>query len=303
MLFRNKTVTIISLGFIVGAIVTLLWPFTSIMETSIRIPVKISDIPQAMILTGPPPGDIELHVRGPKSAIKAISGRFPYYALNLSAVKEGRQDIQLDSKNISLPKIIKIKKITPSTLGLNIEKKASRTLPVELFLSGKPASNFTITEEKIKPEFVIVAGPANTLAGMTRIRTKPIDITGISESLKKEIAIDLPENVAMASPDKIILAEIHVGHRITTKKISDIPVIGKNSEYAYTITPPKIDLEVQGPVNMIDKFYSGKKPEVFIDLKGLEPGIFVRRATITLPVKIILTKVTPEIFSVKIVRK
>lgn len=303
MLFRNRTVTIISLGFVLAAIVILLWPFASIIETSIRIPVKTGDIPQGLILTGPPPGDLELHIKGPKSAIKALSGRFPHYALNLSEVKEGQQDIQLDAKNISLPKTIKIIKITPRSFSLNVEKKAQKTLPLDLLLSGKPAGGYTITVAEIKPEFVIVSGPANKLAGMTRIRTKPIDITGISESFKKEIAIDLPENIAMTDPDKIILAEIHVDHRITTKKISGIPVIGKNSQYAYKITPPSIDLEIQGPANMIDKFYLKKKPEVFVDLKGLEPGIYVRRATITLPVKIILTKVTPEIFSVTIMNK
>ncbi|MBW2592096.1 MAG: hypothetical protein JRE58_03680 [Deltaproteobacteria bacterium] len=303
MPFRNKAVIIISLGFVLGAVFILFRPFTSIIETSIRIPVKISDIPQGLILTGPPPGDLELHIRGPKSAIKALSGRFPYYALNLSAVKKGRQDIPLDSKNISLPKTVKIKTVTPPSFVLNIEQKAQKTLPVDLLLSGKPAGGYAITTAEIKPEFVIVSGPVNKLAGMTCIRTKPIDITGISESFKKEIAMDLPDNIAMAVPDKIILVEIHVDHRITTQKISGIPVIGKNSQYAYTITPPKIDLEIRGPVNIIDKFYSKKTPEIYVDLKGLEPGIYVRRATITLPVKIILTKVTPEIFSVTIVRK
>ncbi|MBW1867489.1 MAG: hypothetical protein JRI38_07080, partial [Deltaproteobacteria bacterium] len=77
MPFRNKAVIIISLGFVLGAVFILFRPFTSIIETSIRIPVKISDIPQGLILTGPPPGDLELHIRGPKSAIKALSGRFP----------------------------------------------------------------------------------------------------------------------------------------------------------------------------------------------------------------------------------
>lgn len=281
----------------------MLWPFTSIIETSIRIPVKTSDIPQGLILSGPPPGDLELHIRGPKSAIKALSGRFPHYALNLSAVKEGQQDIHLDLKNISLPKTVKIIKVTPPSFGLNIEKKARKTLPVVPLLSGKSAGGYTITTVEIKPEFVIVSGPANKLAGIERIHTKPIDITGISESFKKEIAIDLPENISMTTPDMIIFTEIHVDHRIATKKISGIPVIGKNSQYAYTITPPKIDLEIRGPVNIINKFYFKKNPEVFVDLKELEPGIYVRRATITLPINIILTKVTPEIFSVTIVNK
>ncbi len=303
MLFRHNTVTITGLILILGVIAVLLWPFASIIETTIRIPVKVSDIPDGLILIGQPPSDLELIIRGHKSVIKALPGRFPYYALNLSTVKEGQQTVALDAKNIFLPKTIKIKKITPPSLNLTIEKKIRKALPIDLLLSGKPASGYTLTGTVVKPDVVVVTGPARALTGIVRIRTKPINITGTTESFKKEITIDLPENVVMAAPDKIILAEIHVDHRITTRKFSGITVMAKNTPHAVTITPPKIDLEIQGPVNLVDNFYLKKTPDVFVDLKGLEPGIYVRRATISLPVKIILTGVSPEVFSVNIIGK
>ena len=300
MLFRHKTVTITGLILILGVIAALLFPFASIIETTIRIPVKASDIPDGLILIGQPPSDLELIIRGHKSVIKALPRRFPYYVLNLSMVREGQQTVALDAKNIFLPKTIKIEKITPPSLNLTIEKKIRKTLPIDLLLSGKPASGYTLTGTVVKPDVVVVTGPARSLAGIVRIRTKPINITGTSESFKKEITIDLPENVVMTAPDKIILAEIHVDNRITTRKFRDIKVMAINTPYAVTITPPKIDLEIQGPVNLLDNFYLKEKPAVFVDLKDLEPGIYVRRATITLPVKIILTRVAPEIFSVNI---
>jgi len=39
---------------------------------------------------------------------------------------------------------------------------------------------------------------------------------------------------------------------------------------------------------------------VYVDLKGLPPGTYVKRATITLPVKTALIGVTPEMFTIKI---
>ena len=53
MLLRNKIIITISVSVILGACVILLWPFASITETSIRIPVKISAMHQGLILTGP----------------------------------------------------------------------------------------------------------------------------------------------------------------------------------------------------------------------------------------------------------
>jgi hypothetical protein len=40
---------------------------------------------------------------------------------------------------------------------------------------------------------------------------------------------------------------------------------------------------------------------VLVELKNLSPGVYVRRATITLPVKTTLVKVEPELFTVKII--
>jgi YbbR domain-containing protein len=68
----------------------------------------------------------------------------------------------------------------------------------------------------------------------------------------------------------------------------------------YSIMPPTINIEVKGPVNIIEKLHKDKGIEVYVDLKGLKHGVYVRRATITLPVKTTLIGVKPELFTVKI---
>ena len=54
---------------------------------------------------------------------------------------------------------------------------------------------------------------------------------------------------------------------------------------------------------MIDKLHGGKGLQVYVDLKGLKPGVYKKRATITLPVKTTLIDAEPEIFKVKIMDK
>ena len=49
-----------------------------------------------------------------------------------------------------------------------------------------------------------------------------------------------------------------------------------------------------------DKLDNEKGIHVYVDLKSLKPGVYIRRATITLPVKTTLIGVKPEIFTVKI---
>lgn len=51
---------------------------------------------------------------------------------------------------------------------------------------------------------------------------------------------------------------------------------------------------------MIEKLSTTEDVEVFLDLKDLKPGVYVRHATIRLPVNITLVDVEPEIFTVKL---
>ena len=151
-----------------------------------------------------------------------------------------------------------------------------------------------------KPLSIHLRGPEQILNPIEEILTKPIDIKGLSASLKKEIALDLPENIEVVAHSGIILAEVVIEEKIVIKNITDIIVIGKGSTYDYSIKPAIIDIEVKGPENIIEKLLKETGVKVYVDLKGLNPGVYIRRATIPLPVKTTLIRVKPEIFTVKI---
>ncbi|MFH1102845.1 MAG: hypothetical protein V1714_03665 [Pseudomonadota bacterium] len=59
-----------------------------------------------------------------------------------------------------------------------------------------------------------------------------------------------------------------------------------------------IDIEVKGPVHLIDQLEHNGTLHVYMDLKDLKAGIYPRRATISLPVGIVLVSTKPEIFTV-----
>ena len=283
---------------VIGLCLYLFWPGLAAHDRVLRAPVRVSGIPQGMTLDGDPINDIEVRLRGPRKAIESLANKSPAYALNLSAAHAGTQTIALTADNLALPKPVTVLKITPPVLVVTLEKAVRRKLPVRLLFSGKPARGFGVTGSAVTPDVVTVRGPRHLLAGMDHISTKPIDLTGISESLKKEIVLDLPENVATVMADALVMAQITVSALTTTKTIRGIPVTGKNRSGPCSITPPEIDITVKGPVNILEKLDIGNELAVFVDLENLPPGIYVRRATIILPVQTTLVDARPEIFSV-----
>ena len=273
---------------------------SSLQETVIFIPVDSGQIPPGLTITGPPLKGIEVYVYGPKSAVRTLSDLKIRYMLDLSGVHVGINSIPINKERIILPEGLSIVKINPMFLTVTIENKIKKKLPVKIIFSGKPATGFTVAGAVAKPLSVILQGPESIIEPMDQVLTKPIEIKGLSESFKKEVALELVEDLEIISPSKIISAEISIEEKIVTQKFLNLQVEGKNTPFSYRITPPAITIEVKGPVHIIEKLHSEKWITVYVDLEGLPPGTYVKRATITLPVKTALIGVTPEMFTVNI---
>jgi YbbR domain-containing protein len=287
------------LCFLLGVCLFLPGACLSLQETVIFIPVDSGQIPDGFTITGPSLKGIEVYVRGPKSTVRILSDLKIRYVLDLSGVHVGINSIPIKKDRIILPEGISVVKTNPTFLTVTIDNKIKKELPVKILFFGKPATGFTVSGAVAKPSSVILQGPESILGPMDKVLTKPIEIKGLSESFKKEVALDLVEDLEIISPSEIIFADISIEEKIIAQKF-DIQVEGKNSPFNYMIMPPAITIEVKGPVHIIERLHTEKWITVYVDLKGLPPGTYVKRATITLPVKTSLIGVTPEMFTVKI---
>ena len=296
----SRSLKWLRLFFFLGVFIFLPGSCSLLQETDIFIPVDSGQIPAGLIITGPLLKGIEVHVRGSKSTIRTLSDLKIRYVLDLSGVKVGTNSIPIKKDRITLPEGVSIVRINPTFLTVRIANKIKKKLPVIITFSGKPAAGFIVAGATAKPLSIILQGPENILGPMDKVLTKPIDIKGLAESFKKEVVLNLAADLEIISPSEIILAEVSIQENIVTKKFNNIQVEGKNSPFMYSIMPPTINIEVKGPVNIIEKLHKDKGIEVYVDLKGLKHGVYARRATITLPVKTTLIGVKPELFTVKI---
>ncbi len=297
--YRNLTGFILFILIVIGAFI--LWPYASIQETDIFVPVDSEKIPKGLIITNGPFKGIEVRVRGPKSAIRSLSLQKIQYTIDLSEADIGVNTIPIHQDRIPLLSGISILKINPDFITVKLENEIQKKLPVKISLTGKPAKGFMVVGAETKPMTVILRGAENTLGPMDKISTKPIDIHGLSGSFKKEVTLDLSGNLKPVGSSKIILANVFISEQMITKAFDNIPVRGDGSLYVNRITPPVITIIVKGPVNMIERLNGDKGIQAYVDLKSLKPGVYDKRATITLPVKTTLIDAKPEIFKVRIV--
>ncbi len=276
-----------------------LWP-ASQFETEIFIPVEIVNLPHGLTITNFNIKGIEATVKGSQAALKKVAAQKLRYSADIADRFAGEFNISIQAKNIQLPRGLVITQITPPFLTGTIVEIQSKTVSVNIKSEGKPAPGFEITAFTAKPETIVVKGAKNSIINIESITTKPIDINGRSETFRSELAIDISAYPNIIAAPSMILAEIVVQEQNTTQKFKNISVEGKNCAYPFSITPGSLDIEVKGPVNVINKLDLGNDLQLYVDLKGLKPGVYVRRAVITIPVQLMLVRVKPEVFTVKI---
>jgi YbbR domain-containing protein len=145
---------------------------------------------------------------------------------------------------------------------------------------------------------VILRGPESVLAPLTKIETKPIDVSGLKETFRKEIPLDLVEGLEVISDSRLAMVAVTIGEKITTKKLEKVLIQGKNTRYQYRILPATLGIVVKGPAQVLEKLDAARDISVTVDLNGLAPGTYIKRAAITLPVQAALIRVDPEKFKV-----
>lgn len=80
----------------------------------------------------------------------------------------------------------------------------------------------------------------------------------------------------------------------------DISVSGVNTTHNYVIQPDTASVTLRWPVAYFSETLPKEKIYVYMDLKGLGPGVHVAPAKIRLPEKARLIRVEPTLFTVTI---
>ena len=269
-------------------------------ESHIKVPLKVENLPRGTLLVSPLVQGIEIQVRGPAAIRSRLADLNLQYRLNLSHLEPGSHTIPIQIDQLDLPHELSILSFQPQAIPIQLELEARKEVPITVFYKGTPAPGYFVVQTIAIPDLVKLRGPQQDLDKTESVSTHPIDVSGMADSFKKEIALDLPENLEAISLKDPIMVAIEISVEIQTKHFKAIPVGILGSQDQCEINPASISMDIKGPVKLLEGLIKHTDFKVYVDITDLEPGVYVRRATIELPVATSLVKVKPEIFTVTI---
>jgi YbbR domain-containing protein len=263
----------------------------------------LTGLPEELITTHPPVKFVGARVTGPAALVDNLTVEQLTCTLDLGGLAPGPVSLPLTAENFALPTPLEITAIKPGVITLRIKAADRKTVPVYITIAGKPAAGYAVRDTFAVPAKVTVTGPENRLSGMARVMTKPIFIEGITDSIKKETALDLPPGVRVSGLDNALVADIRVGAKTTRRTFSKIRVTARRTGHTAVFSPPVIVLDVEGPSHALAQLDQAADIAAYVDLAGIKPGVYVKRASISLPLNLTLVKAEPELFTVSVVKK
>jgi len=143
-------------------------------------------------------------VTGAKSVVERVKRARAY--LNLGALASDytqRAKVEvLDDKDTPVSDVA----LSTETVTLRATvaaKPPRRSLLIQPVWNGTPEMGSTVIDYEFTPAQVTVEGPADVLANLSVLNTKPINIEGIKETSTIQVELDLPQGIRLTNPGKV----------------------------------------------------------------------------------------------------
>ena len=283
-----------------------LWYFVSSedrVDMNIQIPVEIVNLPRDLIISNQYKSTLDVTVGGPRGLIRKFSQGITR-SIDLSKATPGSMVIANELDAIYTPRGITVLRINPTHITLLIDRLITKELPIKAVTKGKLPEEYELNEITMQPDRLDLSGPQEVLDSEVLLKTTPIDLSDITSSTTKQIALDLRPEMADLIGDPMVSALIEIKDKMIEKEINrvDITPTGLLPNQTAKVAPSRLALKALLPMSLAKK-QSKNVDDLFtatVNLEGLGPGSHEVKPMVQAAPDVTIQQITPESVTVEI---
>jgi YbbR domain-containing protein len=172
----------------------LLWLFASsrgLSEIALDVPLEFKDIPSGFELMNHNVKVIGINIKGQERIIRTIRPSDIRAFVDMSKARKGESTYAIDKNNIVLPPGVTVTNINPPFVRIFLEESVTKTVEVKPIVLGSPQSDFYVKSISFFPKRVVIEGARSKVTAVNIIKTEPLDITGIKETIARDVELDI----------------------------------------------------------------------------------------------------------------
>ena len=300
LFLKDWLLKILALGFSV-----LLWSFVvgqEKAEIGIPVPLEIVNLPPNLVIANDIPSSIEIRVFGPRSIIKNIATKNLTKVIDLKDAAPGKELIHLAPDDFTLPRGLKILRIKPNIIEIELQPLLRKRLQVKPVLINSVAMGYEVERVYVEPRETQVSGSAKEVSRLKYLELNPINLKGVRETFTEEVGLNLQGlHLTVEGPSKFKVT-VYVRPARGEKKIRHVPVRLKKGDQKVTIWPTEVSVKLEGEKPALDKVKI-EEIKVSLDVSELKPGTYKLEPHTEAPPGFECKGVTPSKIKVRIKRK
>ncbi len=275
-------------------------------EKYITVPLKLKNIPVGTAIASQYKNIVLLKIKGRETVIQTLSSRDFKAYIDLKNASLGKNVLPVIIKSPKSTRRFKIVKVEPQNVKILLDKLAHKEVPVSPTIINSPADGYIKSGEIVVPEKIVIKGPLSFIETIDVIRTKPIDIGGVSGSIYKEVEFDMPNEFVSPVDYKTARVTIKIVKNFKTKIYRNIQIriIGLRNEFYVKNTDELIAIaKIYGPPSKL-KILETNKRFLYIDLSDIDDdGKYEKPVRAQLPKDCSVIYIKPSKIELKIKEK
>ena len=270
-------------------------------ERTLRVRIDLVNLPLGKVITNSVPAYAQVRVRGSGLLLSSIDTDRMATQLDLAGVRTGQVTYSLAASDFPLPRNVDVTRVTPSRVSLDIDRLASRIVPVRLERVGEVRVGLELRESIVLPAEVEVEGPESQLANLEDVATQRVDVKGLDAGVN-EVTVRLqgPGGLLELRRQDVRVQWV-VSRQLATRVIAEVPIVIRNARVPWVLEPELISIEVRGPSEEISMFALNPSA-VTVDATDIQmPGPVAVVPVITLPPGFDVLRMEPQEVSLRLV--
>jgi YbbR domain-containing protein len=154
-------------------------------------PVRVETIgqPSNLVFSEAIPGEVEVTLRAPASVWKIIAADpgLVRAILDVSGLSSGEHTRELQIQVGARP--VQIVSVSPKSLTFTLEALITKTLDVDMSISGEAAVGYQVGESSLEPGSVVVSGAESKVQEVLRARIA-VNMNGIRENFDQMLKVE-----------------------------------------------------------------------------------------------------------------
>ena len=297
--FRNLGLKVLAI-----ALASLLWLTVAgqhIVERSVRVPLEFRNIPQSLQIVGNTPDTIDVRVRGSSAVLTRLQPGEIVAVLDVSGARTGSRLFQVRADEVRAPFGVEVTQVVPSTLTLELERSASRKVPIMPAVDGQPAPGYVVGTKTVEPASVEIIGPESRVRQISEATTEPVSVKDARARVRDTVNVGVIDSSVRLAQPQTAQVTIDVWPAPVERRVADVPIRWRNlpAGLSAQLSPNLTNVTVRGTRELVD----GLRPDAilaYVDLAGLGAGRYNLRVQVDQTERFGVDTIDPPLVAVTI---